>query len=200
MYNNWTNNGLLGDQLQVSVSKRYLSSTGVYLKDSWLNTDQFHFKTVKLHAHRNLEILNFTLELYSCIATFKTSILQTKLGKLMQIQNTHIIRPRWGDKKVSFWTEFQRADGIIWRCLNFYILHGVFLASKTESIRSCRSWAKCSKTWRATESCARWAEHACQIAMQCFRFLLFSLAKRQKPAKTAFHQKTRKLLSAFDQF
>lgn len=112
--------------------------------------------------------------------------------------DTYIIRPRWGDKKVCFWTEFEPADGVIWRCLDFYILHGVVEGSKTESVRSGRSRAKCSKTWRATESCARWAEHVCQLAMQCFRFLYFHWKDGKNQQKLLF---TRKLLStSFNQY
>ena len=117
----------------------------------------------------------------------------------MQISNTHIICPRWCDKEVSFRTELQRTNCVIWRTLYFQVFHWVIQRSKAEAIRR-RSRGTKTKSWRGTsKSCVRWAKHfltietvfrrdlylycfskelietvECQFQTRCFRLLIYT--------------------------
>lgn len=120
-------------------------------------------------------------------------------SKQMQISNTHIICPRWCDKEVSFRTELQRTNCVIWRTLYFQVFHWVIQRSNAEAIRR-RSRGTKTKSWRGTsKSCVRWAKHfltietvfrrdlylycfskelietvECQFQTRCFRLLIYT--------------------------
>ena len=75
------------------------------------------------------------------------------------VRTTHIVRPRWTDEKVCFWTELQRANCVIRRRLNFDIFHGIVGGSKTEGICCGRSGSECPKSRCGTERFVCCGEH-----------------------------------------